>query len=1248
LGSGRNRDILLQIKDVACDCFLFPVMSMARYSFSIILKRLGQVKQGEGVTAVLMFSYSFFVMTSYSIVKPITRSKFIVKLGAENLPYVQLTAGILIGVIMLGYSWLIARLPRRWGLPIIQAGIGGLLIGFWFLFREGGDWVSIAFYLLGLLLGLLLISQFWTLANLIYDARQAKRLFGFVGAGAPLGGITGSVITAWWVQKTGSNYLLLVSAFFMFACVAVVVAVIMRESLGGQSAFGHVGKGLGLWQALDLLKGSKHLQTIALVMSFAAVGAAIIEQQLNMAAEATKGQESAIAGFLALLQALTSTFGFLIQLLLTSRIHRFLGIGFALMILPIGLGSTATVMLFNAALWAPGLARVLDQSLRYTVDKTTREILFMPLPGDTKIKAKTFMDVSVDRFAKGLAAVLILVLIKPWGLNLNWQKIGYASLTITALWIVVALRAKRGYLRAFRSSMEARSMRPSETRHIAADMLAMETLVEELAHEDERRVLYAIDILESLDKKNLVTPLILNHTSPAVRIRALTLLKNPSTETSRRWLPFVRRLMNDPDTEVRVAAFGALAGMTMIDATEFVRPYVADKNPRIALTAAMVLTRSENSLDKEEAENVLRKYGASSTVSSNEARKELAKILGYIPDARFCRLLIPLLTDNDFDVCQEAMRSVRHVGPTDFIFVPALVPLLRHPRLKAGAREILVGYGQEVLDVLHYFLCESNEDISVRRQIPATIAHIPCRKAADILMSVLEDADDCLRSEAIIGLERLKRQTGLDFGREPVERQLMRECEQQIYHANLYRQCFGDTPSLNSYLLARAVRDKTARGIIRIFRLMGLIFPWKDVAAARWSIEIGGPCRAHALEYLDNLLPVNLRRRILPVLEQHLEFETAAKAEGKSRVGSDCEKALRTLMHDDDPVISATAIHMICQRKLEQFGDALEHILKSRHARNRCIFEAASWALWTLRRPEDWNLAHWTEPIPAIEIAARLNRLSLFSSVSVDGLFRIAQSGRQIRYIAGETFCKAGSFPAGYLFLMEGEILREDGQGSTKRIAAPSPIYFEEVLAGEPTKDTVKAAESCVCFTFSVDEFQALLSDSAGLIEGLLRMLCVHAQSEIADPIVRGMRGSSSAGKIQMNLTDKVLLFESYPLFSNISREELLEVAAIASELRLAEGAELFGEMDPPALHAIVSGLVVIASPEEEFPLSATDGDALGLYHMLSGIPLVRRALCGADSIILRVEREDFLDLMLQRSELMRQMLTNLFKLSSA
>ena len=110
-------------------------------------------------------------------------------------------------------------------------------------------------------------------------------------------------------------------------------------------------------------------------------------------------------------------------------------------------------MLLNAALWAPALARVIDQSLRYTVDKTTREILFLPLPGDLKLKAKSFVDVTVDRAAKAGGALLLLVLVKPWGFNLDWQRLSYASLLMVALWIFMAVRAKRGYLSAFRSSI---------------------------------------------------------------------------------------------------------------------------------------------------------------------------------------------------------------------------------------------------------------------------------------------------------------------------------------------------------------------------------------------------------------------------------------------------------------------------------------------------------------------------------------------------------------------------------------------------------------------------------------------------------------------------------------------------------------------------------------------------------------------------------------------------------------------------
>src|SRR5437764_2611766 len=251
-----------------------------------LLSPVAEVRDGEGATALMMFAYSFLAMTSYNVIKPITRSKFISDLGADNLPYVLLAAGFLIGILMAGYSWLLARLPRRWGLPITQVGMAGTLVVFWFLFKSPATWVSVAFYVAGLILGVLLISQFWTLANIVYDPRQAKRLFGFIGAGAPLGGIAGSAIAAY-AKQIGSVNLLLPSALLMIVSAILVATILGREQVKADPIVAvKREKGVSATEAFDLLRKSSHLQIIALVISFAAVGAVIIEQQLNMAAQA--------------------------------------------------------------------------------------------------------------------------------------------------------------------------------------------------------------------------------------------------------------------------------------------------------------------------------------------------------------------------------------------------------------------------------------------------------------------------------------------------------------------------------------------------------------------------------------------------------------------------------------------------------------------------------------------------------------------------------------------------------------------------------------------------------------------------------------------------------------------------------------------------------------------------------------------------------------------------------------------------
>jgi ATP:ADP antiporter, AAA family len=348
-------------------------------------------------------------------------------------------------------------------------------------------------------------------------------------------------------------------------------------------------RGVGGGEVLRLLRSSRHLQMIPIVIGCAAIGAAILEQQLNMAAESVHGGSTdAITAFLARITFFVSIAGFLIQVVLTSRIHRSLGLAVALLILPVSLGVSSALILWTGALWAAGAARVLDSSLRYTIDKTTREVLFLPLPADLKYRAKPFVDVTVDRSAKAVGALLVLVLIKPWGFGIGWQGLSAASLVVMAIWIVVAMRARREYLKAFRSSIQTGRIQAERLHLDVTDATTIELLVEELAHADPSRVLYAIDMLEMLGKRNLVTPLLLHHESGAVRARALAAFES-TPSVPERWTPIIHRMLKDRAPVVRATALQALAVLHKDDASRLLRKHLRDSEPRIAVTAAVLL-----------------------------------------------------------------------------------------------------------------------------------------------------------------------------------------------------------------------------------------------------------------------------------------------------------------------------------------------------------------------------------------------------------------------------------------------------------------------------------------------------------------------------------------------------------------------------------------------------------------------------------------------------------------------------------
>jgi AAA family ATP:ADP antiporter len=1160
-----------------------------------------KLRPDEARTAWLMFAYSFLAMTSYNIIKPLTKSGFIERFGADNMPYVLLAAVMLIGVIMQMYSRLSVHMAARAIVPVTLSGLAGLLITFWLLFQTGAVWVSVAFYVFGLMFGILTISQFWTIANHIYDSRQARRLFGFIGGGASLGGAMGNGITRFLQDQIGENNLLLVSALVLGVCVAIVSTILRRQTVVAADLAAAVDeRGVGGGEALRLLRESRHLQVIALVIGFAALAATIVDWQVNKSAE----QSGGVSKFLAEVGFYLSLGSFVVQVGLTSVIHRSLGLAVALLVLPFGLGATAILILATGALWAPAAGSVYDRSLRYSLDKTTREVLFLPLPSDLKQRAKPFVDVTVDRLGKALGALLLLVLIKPWGLGLTWRQVSYASLVIMALWILGTFVARREYLRSFRRSLGSRDIEPSAVRINVADAATIETLVEELAHPDEASVLYAIDMLEMLDRRHLITPLLLHHDAPAVRTRALLALSSVRSDLAQRWMPGVHRMLKDPDANVRAAAVRALEALAGDEAPAQLHRFLEDADPRVAATAATVLADSPNAADPPVALAALSALVNDDRALAAAGRREAAAALAHISNPDFRALLVTLLHDPDVDVAREAIRSARATPGGDPRFVPALVSLLGHRVLKAPARAALISFGDGIVDALAYFLTDQHEHVWVRRHVPATLAALPGQASLTALVGALDDPDGFLRYKIIEAIAAIRRaQPALTLPPGVVDRLVIQETSRYYNYLTLrFNIVQRDSDGAQS-LVVRALNDKLDRTLDRIYRLLGLIYPWQDIAAARHSRERGDAhTRARAIEYLDNLMTGVLRRRVMPIIDEIPLADKVRTANDVLRTRPrDLNDTLAQLVHEPDAVVAAAAIAFVRTRELWALEDDLKFVLAQADV-DHAVADAATWALAAHKAGGAAERA--TGPLPIVELADRLRAIPLFDFVSVDEIFRIASTGVQVRFEAGHTVYEEGALAENVLFLTKGRV-RLTGNGPGTDLVAPAALAFEDLLEGRPVQHTITALDPAVSLSLSSASLLTMMSDNIALARGFFRVLVQAGGTRPLCEVVQIPPAGSvmTSWRPPLEPVEKAGLLRQTPYLGRASVEQLLDLVAIAREVTIAAGATVFGETDAPAVYYVLDGEVVLERAESD-SITVGPGAMIGMIDTLAGRPL--------------------------------------------
>jgi AAA family ATP:ADP antiporter len=409
------------------------------------LRRLVDVEPAEVKALLWSFAYFFCLLCSYYIVRPM-RDEMGIAGGIENLQW--LFAGtflVMLAAVPL-FGWVTSRYPRRQFLPYVYYFFIAQVLIFFVLFKSDitHAYVARAFFIWASVFNLFIVSVFWSFMADTFSSAQAKRLFGFIAAGGTGGAVMGPVLTAALAIHLGPTNLLLISAIFLGLAVLCVKKLIawQQTSVVQPNATANdlqtdedKAMGGGLLAGLRLVLSSPYLLGICLLMLlFTTLATFMYFQQATIIRDTFVGSAQRTAVF-AGMDFAVNALAIVIQVFLTGRLVRFLGLGLALALIPILLGVGFLVLGFSPVLIVLVVIQVLRRAGNYAIMRPAREMLYTVLGKEEKYKAKNFIDTAVYRGGDAVSAWAYAGLS---ALGLGLSAIAFVAVPLAGIWAGIA------------------------------------------------------------------------------------------------------------------------------------------------------------------------------------------------------------------------------------------------------------------------------------------------------------------------------------------------------------------------------------------------------------------------------------------------------------------------------------------------------------------------------------------------------------------------------------------------------------------------------------------------------------------------------------------------------------------------------------------------------------------------------------------------------------------------------------------
>jgi AAA family ATP:ADP antiporter len=397
---------------------------------------------GSTLRALLLFANFLLIILGYYQIKPASRSLFVEYWGADNLPYVWIGTAVCLGVIIGGYHRIVERHSR------LRVVLGSLvvftaaLVVFRALFGVGGATVAVAFYIFVDIFSVVLVEQFWSLANTIYTTDAGKRWYGFVATGGLVGGVAGGALANAMLKRVGltTEDLLLVAAGFLVALfflnLAMALAGVYAEA---RQAGSEPGVDAGDWRALF---ADRYLLLVAAIVLLSQLVEPLVEFQFIKSVESEYPDKDPRTAYISTFFSVMGIVSIAVNLVVTPLVHRFLGVMAGLMAQPLLVSLMSIGFMAQPTLFVASLLKIADRGLSYSINRASKEILYIPIPPLLTYQAKAWIDMFGYRLFKVIGSVLILALTQWLPLGVTLAQLAVLTLGVCAAWfLAIALLA---------------------------------------------------------------------------------------------------------------------------------------------------------------------------------------------------------------------------------------------------------------------------------------------------------------------------------------------------------------------------------------------------------------------------------------------------------------------------------------------------------------------------------------------------------------------------------------------------------------------------------------------------------------------------------------------------------------------------------------------------------------------------------------------------------------------------------------